>query len=363
MRRALAVALMALTAASARGQGGFLLQGIFAVEGWKTDTTSTMLARNGGDPAGLYRLRLWTAIEPARGLFVFANGLAEGGNARRFDGPGTTVILEQGGIRFARHRALVLDAGRMIHPIGASGSRLLATRNPLIGIPDAYLPVYPLGVMASGEKGKLDYRAALVSLPPTHRDYVPDPDPAPHPVVGIGVTPIVGFRVGVTGTAGPYLNKDLSASELDGREWSSYRQRVMAADVQYGFGHFDLRGEFALSEFEVPRSGRIDGPAGYVEARATLTPRVFVAGRGEFNRYPFIRPISATTWISRRTELRAFEGGVGFRFDERTLLKASFTVDDWVVTPENATFVKPGGKAIAVQVSRAFDVAEWLARR
>src|SRR6185436_16740313 len=121
MRRALPFALMTAIAASAQAQGGFLLQGVLTAEGWKTDTMSTMLARNHGDPAGLYRLRLWSAIEPARGFFVFANGLAEGGNARRFDGPGTTVMLEQGGIRFARHRALVIDAGRMIHPIGASG--------------------------------------------------------------------------------------------------------------------------------------------------------------------------------------------------------------------------------------------------
>ena len=32
-------------------------------------------------------------------------------------------------------------------PIGAFGPRLLSTRNPLIGIPDAYIPVYPLGLI------------------------------------------------------------------------------------------------------------------------------------------------------------------------------------------------------------------------
>jgi hypothetical protein len=347
---------MLFAATTARAQGGFLLQGVVDVEAWQTDATSNLLTRNNGDPAALYRLRLWSAVEPLRGLFFFANGMAEGGNARRFDGPGTTVMLEQGGIRFARHRALVLDAGRMLHPTGAFGARLLSTRNPLIGIPDAYLPVYPLGVMASGERGKVDYRAAVVSLPPTHRDYVPDPDPAVHPAVGIGVTPIVGFRVGLSATMGPYLNKDLSASQLNGQEWDSYRQRVIASDIQYGVGHFDLRGEFAIADFEVPYSGSIDGPSGYVEARATLTPRLFVAARGELNRYPFIRPATATTWISRRTELRAFEGGVGYRFGANTLLKASVSADHWIVTPENASFVKPGGMAFAAQLSRAFDL-------
>ena len=361
VKRGICFLLLLILPVAAQAQGGILLQGVLDVEGWKTDTSSNMLSRNGGDPAGLYRLRLWSAIEPARGVFLFANGIAEGGNARRYDGPGTTITLEQGGARYARHRALVIDVGKMIHPLGAFGSRLLSTRNPLIGIPDAYLPVYPIGVMASGVRGKLDYRAAVVSLPPTHRDYVPEPGPAPRPVLGFGVTPIVGFRVAFSATSGPYLSDDYAVYD-----WRSLHHRVIATDLQYGFGHVDLRAEFAITDFEVPTRGRIDGPAGYVEARATLTPRVFVATRGELNRYPFIRETFGTqgpNWISRRTELRAFEAGVGFRFTASTLLKVSASVDDWVVTPENSSFVRPGGKAIAVQLSREFDLLELAARR
>lgn len=361
MIRRIAIALF-LVSGVARAQGGLLLQGVVDVEAWKTDTNSTLLRRNNGDPAGLYRLRVWSAVEPRRGLFVFANVQVEGGNARRFDAPQPEIELEQGGLRLARHRAFVVDAGRMIHPIGAFGARLLSTRNPLIGIPDAYVPVYPFGLMVSGERGQWDYRAAAISLPPTHRDYVPDADDALRPVVGLGFTPFTGFRIGASATDGPYLNDELTAGQLDGRGWRSYRNRVVAADVQYGFGHFDLRSEFAIAEFEVPRVGRIDGPAGYLEARATLTPRVFVAVRGELNRYPFIRALPDNSWISRRVELRAVEGGVGFRFDADTHLKATFSADDWVVTSENASFVRPGGKAIAVQLSRAFDLADWMKR-
>jgi hypothetical protein len=361
MIRALALGLLLAVAPALRGQGGILMQGIVEVEAWKTDTTSTLLSRNGGDPAGSFRLRLWSAIEPARGLFVYAHGALEGGNALRFDGPEPYAVLEQAGIRLARHRAFVAEAGKLIYPMGGFGSRVLASRNPLIGIPDAYLPVYPLGLSVTGERGQVDYRAAVLSLPLTHEGYVPDPDAAAHPLVGIGVTPVVGFRIGLNATAGPYLNNDITASQLDNREWQSYRQRVIASDIQYGFGHFDLRAEFALTDFEVPYSGRIDGPAGDVEVRATLTPRVFIAARGELNRYPFIQPIAPTTWISRRTELRAFEGGFGFRFDAATLFKATFSADHWLVTPENSSFVRPGGKAIAVQLSRTFDLIELAA--
>jgi hypothetical protein len=349
--------VMVLAATSARAQGGVLLQGVFDVEGWKTDTMSTLLMRNGGDPAGLYRLHLWGAVEPTRGLFVFANAKAEGGNARRFDGPGTTVQLQQGGVRYARHRAAVIDVGRMAHPIGGFGTRELSTRNPLIGIPDGYPPVYPLGAMLSGEKGRFDYRGGAITLPPTHRDYVPYAEAAIRPVAGVGVTLKQGLRVGVSATDGSYLNDELTSSQLNGRGWRTYRQRVLASDAQYGFAHVDFKADYAVANFEVPYSGWIAGQAGYAEARATVTPRVFVAVRGEFNRYPFISPATPTSWTARPTELRAVEAGGGFRFGANTILKASVSADHWVVTPDNYAFVRPGGRAVALQLSRAFDVA------
>jgi hypothetical protein len=37
-------------------------------------------------------------------------------------------------------------------------------------------------------------------------------------------------------------------------------------------------------------------------------------------------------------------------------------MDDWDVTSDNYGFVRPGGNAFAVQVSRAFDIADWLNR-
>lgn len=365
MRRPLLAFLLAATAglpSGVRAQGNILLQGLLDLEGWKTDTLSTLLRRNGGELGPVVRLRLWSAVEPVRGLFLFANVENVAGSAQPFGESDVYAELEQWGVRLARHPSFVLNAGRMVHPLGAFGSRVLSTRNPLIGIPDGYLPVYPLGVMLSGERGKLDYRAAVVSLPPTHRDYVPKPDHAPRPVLSAGVTPVQGFRIGVTATDGPYLNDELTTSQLNGSNWKSYRQRIAAADLQFGVGHFDLRSEVVATEYEVPRNGRINGQAAYVEVSQTLTPRIFVAGRAEFNHYPFIRAISDTGWISRRTDFKAVEVGGGFRFGANTTLKASYRRDDWKVTSANTGFVRPGGQAFAVQFSRRFDVMEWVSR-
>ena len=362
MRR-IALALVVTIASNAGAQGGFVLQGVADAESWKTDTMSTALRRNEGRVSYVHRLRMWSAVEPIRGVFLFASGVLEGGSAKQFDGMRTTTILDQGGLRIARTPKLVVNAGRMVHPLGAFGQRVPSTRNPLIGIPDAYIPVYPVGAMVSGAWRKLDYRAASVSLPPTHPGYVPPALAAQRPVIGLGVSPTPGLRVGASATDGPYLNDELTQSQLDGQGWQSYHQRVLAGDVKFGVGHFDLLAEIAVAEFDVPRNGEISGAAGYAEARMTVSPRVFVAARAEFNRYPFIRPISNTAWISRQTELRGAELGAGFRFGANTLLKGALKLDDWVVTPENSGFIRPGGKAIAVQLSRAFDLAEMAAFR
>jgi hypothetical protein len=360
VRVVVAVALTGLVAPRARAQGGVLLQGIVDVEGWSTDTNSTLLTRNRGRAGDVLRAQLWTAVEPWRGIFLFAQGGGEGGTGRPFDERYTEASLDQAGLRMARDPRFVVNVGKLPHPVGVFASRNFSTRNPLIGTPDGYLPVYPVGAMLSGEIGRADYRAAVVSLPLTHRGYQPDPDAAAHPVIGVGFTPATGVRAGVTATVGAYLNRDFTSSQLAGRSWTAYKQRQVASGAEYGVSHFDFRGEFAWSSYDVPTRPAIAGTTGYVEGRYTVTPRVFLAARGEVNHYPFIRSVSQTAWVTRRTDFTDWEAGVGVRATESTLIKASYRGDKWTVTPATAGFLRPGGRAIAIQLSQSFDVMDWL---
>lgn len=357
---ALALAMAMSASAAAHAQGGILFQGLVDLEVWKTDSGSTLLTRNHGHPGGVLRVQLWSAVEPWRGIFLFAQGQVEGGNAQAFNDRRTETSLDQGGIRLARDPRFVVNIGRMFHPVGTFGPRVLSTRNPLIGIPDTYSEVYPLGAMVSGEMGRVDYRAGAVSLPLTHRDYVPPADAALRPVVGVGVTPFTGFRLGASATVGPYLNGDLASTQTAGRSWKSYHQTLIAPELAIGVEHFDLRAEYDYAKYDVPTVGSVVGHAGYVEGRYTVSPRLFVAVRSEMNHYPFIRPVGTTLWIARRTDFSDWEGGVGFRATESTLFKASYRADNWVVTAANAAFVRPGGRALAVQLSQSFDVMDWV---
>lgn len=354
-----AAALRAQYGGGASREGGYLLQGIVDGEAWSTDTMSRLLSRNGGDPATLGRLTLWGAAEPVTGWVLYAQGEAVEGTARA-SGYASSE-LQQLGLRYTASSRVVVDLGKITYPVGAFAERRFSNRNPLIGEPDGYPVEYPVGAQISGVAKWLDYRAAVVSLPVYHQGYQPEPSAAPRPAFGIGITPTIGVRLGASGTWGPYLNSRYTSADLGGGSWKDFHQRVVAFDARASRGYLETHAELGFTHYDVPTAGVSTGTTGYVEAKYTLAPRWFVAARGEVNDYPFIASFSPGKWVATRTDLSDYEAGVGYRLGFSTIVKVSYRWDKWDVTPQNYTFVRPGGHAIAVQVSRSFDVLSWFA--
>jgi hypothetical protein len=358
---AAAVAACTLPAVAA-AQGGLLLQGIANGELWSTNTSSNFLTRNNGRVGPSGQLDLWSAVEPWRGMFLYGAVEVQGGPARA-DTAGDLVDVEQLGVRFERSTRLVIDVGKMPSPVGAFAGRRFSTRNPLIGMPDGYPVQYPVGAVASGTAGWVDYRGGAVSLAVAHPGYTPVPDRAINPVIGAGITPVVGVRLGVSGTVSSYLNKSFTSAQLDARDWTSYHERIGALDAELSRGYLELHGEWARSEYDVPRRvGPARGTTYYVEAKYTISPRFFLAARRERNNYPFIAAFGAA-WASSNTDFHDTEVGAGVRLSPSTLLKGSYRTDTWVVTPANSAFIKPGGHAVAIQLSQSFDVMDLVTRK
>jgi hypothetical protein len=359
--RLAAVAATALLAAAPRAgaQGAIVVQGVADAEFWNSDARSVMLTRNHGRPGALGRVNLWGAAELGSRLVVYAAGTGEGGRARAED-EGAEWYTDMAGVRFTWSEALVVDAGKMAHPVGAFAARRYSSRNPLIGVPDGYPVQYPYGVQLSGARGRVDYRAAMVSLPVSHEGYLPEPASAARPAIGAGYTPTTGVRLGASATWGPYLNDELPATLLGGRSWRAYTQRIGALDAQVSRGYLELRGELAAARYDVPGDASaaaraVHGLTYYAEGRYTLTPRLFVAARAERNDYAFVAPASATAWIATPTDMHNAELGAGWRLDRRTLLKASVRADRWDVPPQMRGILG-NGAAVALQLSRTFDV-------
>ena len=354
----LAVAQSA-TPRAANAQASILLQGVADLELWKTDAKSVLLSRASGDVAPLGRVHLWSAVELPGSLTLYAMGEGIAGRAAG----GSEVELEQAGVRWARTRRAIFDAGIITSPVGAFAGRRLSNRNPLVGAPDAYPVTYPLGAQLSGAMGIVDYRAAVVSLPVTHEGYTPEPGKRARPALGLGITPVVGLRVGASWTAGSYLAKSTIAPSLDaGHTWSDYDQRIAAVDLAASRGYLELWAEAARASYDVPlRAHPVQGTAAYVEARWTFTPRLYAAARAERNDYPFIEPDDRGGWTATTTDLRDAEAGIGFRPAASQLVKLTVRRDSWHVAPALREFL-PNGYAVALQFSQSFDVMELLDR-
>lgn len=343
----------------AHAQGGVLLQGVFDLELWKTNGQSALLARNDGRLGPVARGDVWTAVEPFRDIVAFAEVMGETGSGR--DEPGSEVYARQFGVRYAPSDAFTITAGRVPQVVGAFSARQLSFRNPLIGVPDGYATAYPNVLRVDGTRGMVDYRAGLVDLPFYRPGYVPEPSRAVRPAIGIGITPVTGFRIGASGTVGSYLNDGLGDSLLAGQPWTAYKQRIAAAELQFSHGYFDANAELAWSSYDVPGKPATKGVLYYVEPRYTFSPRVFVAARYERNYYPFIAPRNSG-WISSHSDLSDVELGLGFRATPATLLKVSVRGDHWAPNP-NPGAPQANGTAVAVQWSQLVDFMELAARR
>ena len=345
--------VLLMGAPPAAAQDWLVFQGVADGEFWASDSGSRLLTRNDGHPGLLGRLYLWTGVAPAARLQLVALTEMAAGSALNED---AEVSLEGLTLRYTPFRALVIEGGKLVSPVGAFGPRRFSPTNPLIGQPDAYSTAYPWAGQLSGSVSHLDYRVAVVSLPAVHEDYVPEPQAIPRLVVGGGVTPVVGVRVGASFTRGPYLSDELSPLIPAGNGWKDFKQEVLAFDGRVSRGYLEFHGELDYSWYDVPTiSGRVSGVAYYAEVKYTWSPRFFSAARFQRNDYPFVLPLSRAQWIGKAVNFYAGEAGIGIRLDQHTLAKISYQQDNWTASPN--------GRAVAVQLSYQFDVREWLARR
>ena len=270
----------------------------------------------------------------------------------------TEVAYDQLVLRYVLSPRAVFDVGKFPGPVGAFANRRLSTTNPLIGVPDGYAVNYPWGVAVSGATSRLDYRAAIISVPPTHPDYVPDPSPAVHPDLGVGFTPGPEWRLGASAVWGPYLNPDVAPDLPAGTEWQDYTEWIVAFDTRVSRGYFEFRGELALSRYDVPtQSAPLHGVTYYAEVKQTWAPRVFTAVRVERNDYGFIRPRSGSPWISQPVDAYDAEVGLGVRANAGTIIKASYRRSWW-----HGSSLRDG-YALALQVSYHVDVMDLLERK
>ncbi len=237
--------------------------------------------------------------------------------------------------------AVRVDAGFIPSPVGIANLMLRPHTNPTIALPASLftaLPtlevggprttllgaVYPLGVSATASSLRWDIRAAVIDSSPfrTRRVFADDAPANPprlrNVVVGGGVTPIVGVRVGVSIAHGDWEHAGESPSAITDR---SATLASLEGDVS--FGHTRVQAEWTRDQFAVER-GRLVAQGWFAQGTHALSPRWFVAGRVERMHAPAV--VSAPTIFSVVREgqmLLGSEETVGYRLSPELTLRGS----------------------------------------
>lgn len=138
--------------------------------------------------------------------------------------------------------------------------------------------VYPNGAQVSTSRDRWDARAAVVDRAPVEfwRGWAGS-SRGPNGIVGFGVTPRQGVRLGLASAWGGY-----AASTP---ERPAQRYAMVNAEGEFAVGYTKIGGEWTRDRFETPEGDRV--ASGWTaQVQQTLTPRLFAHSRTSFIRSP-----------------------------------------------------------------------------
>ena len=183
-----------------------------------------------------------------------------------------------------------IDAGVISSPLGLSTLQQRADLNPTISpvfyyvIPlprfdttfDGLLMMsagYPLGAMAATSGAHWDLRGGVVDGTPARprAELKRNQRPAmPQLVLGGGVSPRAGIRLGAGFAHGRYRNATTTAPQA--------QATVFNLEGEYAFNQTRVSGEWIMDRFAIA-AGPVTARSFYVQGVQTVTPRLFAAAR------------------------------------------------------------------------------------
>jgi hypothetical protein len=199
---------------------------------------------------------------------------------------------------------------------GPAGGALGLTPVTLYGLP---------GVQAEVSGHRVDGRIQVTSGSPSNPLSISHAPEYAQWVAGGGYTIQQGFRVGVSGFRGPYLDPGLASSLPAGTGVRDYPASGIGVDVQWARGHWNTSGEWQRFEYSSPNLTK--GPSmisSYVEAKRILTPRFYVAGRAGWFQPGGAQDTNGLSTDKFSASIASYELGGGCWLNRYQLIKASY---------------------------------------
>ena len=195
------------------------------------------------------------------------------------------IALRAGGSNGVR-----IDGGLLGFPVGLANLTLQRPHlNPTISQPASLfspLPpveprgprgnllgaIYPFGGQVTVSGAQWDARAAVIDTSPLRRRGIfvdSKPPRFTNVVVGGGVAPFIGFRIGASVTHGGWMGAGESPTNTVGRDATVY-----TVESELSFAHTKLAGEWVRDSIDTSTESRV-ASGWFVQGQQTLAPRWF----------------------------------------------------------------------------------------
>jgi len=172
---------------------------------------------------------------------------------------------------------------------------------------------------------------------------------------GGGYTIRQGFRVGVSGFRGPYLDPSVASWLPWGTTLRSFPASGVGGDVQFARGRWNATGEWQRFWFDLPNFTQ--SPAvetGYGELKAILTPRFYLAERiGWMNSRSVV---SQGIWGEFQAPTSSYETAMGCWLNHYQLLKVGYEFLNSGYQPGTL------GNVFGVQLVTSIHALNWAFR-
>ena len=142
---------------------------------------------------------------------------------------------------------------------------------------------------------------------------------------GGGYTIRQGFRVGVSGFRGPYLDPAVVPFLPAGTTVRDFPASGVGTDVQWARGHWSVSGEWQRFRFDSPNFTQSPSlTAAYTEVKRVLSPRIYVAGRVGWLKYGSVADKHGESSDEFAPTIGSYEFAAGCWLNRRQLLKVGY---------------------------------------
>lgn len=239
-------------------------------------------------------------------------------------GYGARVRVLQANLGYTRvwnEGAVVIRAGQLSSAFGSYLLHYDDADNPLLDNPQAY-GYYYQPVTTSGLAGAQadltlhgwDARVQFVNSSPANPRSVFAAEQYGNWAAGIGYSPRQGFRAGISGYRGPYLDRNSPHFRRGESRPRDLPATAIGVDAQWARGHWNVQGEWARFVMTYHAVPTFRDNTAWVEGKRVLNARWYVAARAGY------------LYTTYGAGAENYEAAVGFRPGASQLVKVGYEI-------------------------------------